>query len=379
MTGVRDAADTSIAGVASGGPAPAGEPGVDAATARVLMTDMLTARRMSERLWNLQRQGRVATVAPIVGHEAAVVGVVRALDLATDWLVPYYRELLGFVALGDEYLESVVAYWRGQPDGGRAPDGARVMPPQISLGAQIPHAAGLAWGMRLRGEPGVACAFTGDGATSEGDFYEGLNVAGVQRAPLMVVVLNNGWAISTPTRRQTAAASFAAKADGTGALGVRADGNDVLAVLDAASHARAHALREGPIVLELVTYRMAAHTNSDDPTRYVPPEELEAWRARDPIEQFRARLARSGTWSDDDHARALEEVEARVERIVDAALARPVDPAAAFDHVVATDTPPLARQRADLAARRRAAGGADPPNAQGAGARDAEGGVSWRS
>ena len=378
MTGVRDATDVGPTIGASDTAGDAPSPGVDPATARALMTDMLVARRTSERLWNLQRQGKVATVAPIVGHEAAVVGVVRALDLATDWLVPYYRELLGFVALGDEYLESVVAYWRGQPDGGRAPEAARVLPPQISLATQIPHAAGVAWGLRLHGEPGVACAFIGDGATSEGDFYEGLNVAGVQRAPLMVVVLNNGWAISTPTHRQTAAATFAAKADAAGALGVRADGNDVLAVLEAASRARAHAQREGPVVLELVTYRMGAHTNSDDPTRYVPTDELEAWRARDPIEQLRTRLARAGAWNDDDHARAAEQVEARVERIVDAALARPADPAAAFDHVVANDTPRLARQRADLATRQSRAGAAGPVG-EVAGEVDSEGGVSWRS
>ena len=372
MTGVRDATDT----VGDAAAVPVG----DLEAARVLMTDMLMARRASERLWNLQRQGKVATVAPITGHEAAVVGVVRALDLATDWLLPYYRELLGFVALGDDYLESVFSYWRGHPDGGRAPESAKVFPPQISLATQIPHAAGLAWGLALRGDPGVACAFIGDGATSEGDFYEGLNLAGVQRAPLIVVVLNNGWAISTPASRQTAAASFAAKAEAVGAQGVRADGNDVLAVRDAAARARAHARREGPVVLELVTYRMGAHTNSDDPTRYVPPEELAAWRARDPIEQLRARLAATGTWSDVDHQRALDEVEARLERIVDGALGAPVDPDRAFDHVYAEATPRLTGQRADLSARRcgaaRAPGGDAP--APDLSAPD-DGGVSWRS
>jgi pyruvate dehydrogenase E1 component alpha subunit len=366
MTGVRDATD-ALAGAST--------PAVDPGVARVLMTDMLMARRASERLWNLQRQGRVSTVAPIIGHEAAVVGVVRALDLATDWLLPYYRELLGFAALGDDYLASVFAYWRGHPDGGRAPDSARVLPPQISLATQIPHAAGLAWGMKLRDEPGVACAFIGDGATSEGDFYEGLNLAGVQRAPLLVAVLNNGWAISTPTSRQTASATLAAKADATGALGVRVDGNDVLAVHDAATRACAHARREGPVVLELVTYRMGAHTNSDDPTRYVPPAELDAWRARDPIEQFRARLAATGQWSDDDHRAALADVDARVDHIVDVAIDAPVDPRRAFDHVLATDTPRLAQQRAELAARL----GDDRARNDGAGSGDDQGGVSWRS
>ena len=108
------------------------------------------------------------------------------------------------------------------------------LPPQISLGAQIPHATGIAWGLKLQGKPGVACTFIGDGATSEGDFYEGLNLAGVQHVPLLVVVLNNGWAISTPASRQTAARTFAAKADAVGVPSVRVDGNDVLAVVETA-------------------------------------------------------------------------------------------------------------------------------------------------
>ena len=201
---------------------------------RALMEDMLVARRASERLWNLQRQGRIATIPPLTGQEAAIVGVVRALNLAHDWLVPYYREQLGMAALGDEFLEQVVMYWRGHPDGGRVPDGVLCLPPQISLGSQVPHAAGLAWGLKLRGEPGIVCTFIGDGATSEGDFAEGLNLAGVQRVPLLVVVLNNGWAISTPTTRQTAAPTFAAKAGAAGVPSARVDGNDMLAVLDAA-------------------------------------------------------------------------------------------------------------------------------------------------
>ncbi len=226
MTEVREAPGTP-AGAAS-------DPEIN----RQLMEDMLVARRASERLWNLQRQGRIATIPPLTGQEAAIVGVVRALDLDHDWLAPYYREPLGMAALGDEFLEQVVLYWRGHPDGGRIPDGVRCLPPQISLGAQVPHAAGIAWGLKLLGEPGVACTFIGDGATSEGDFYEGLNLAGVQHLPLLVVVLNNGWAISTPTRRQTAASTFAAKADAVGIPGVRVDGNDVLAVGEAARAAR---------------------------------------------------------------------------------------------------------------------------------------------
>jgi pyruvate dehydrogenase E1 component alpha subunit len=319
---------------------------------RHLMEDMLLARRASERLWNLQRQGQITTVAPLTGQEAAIVGVVRALDLSHDWLAPYYRELVGMAALGDEFLEQVVTYWRGHPDGGHIPEGVLCLPPQISLGAQIPHATGIALALKLQGKPGVACTFIGDGATSEGDFYEGLNFAGVLRVPLLVVVLNNGWAISTPVSRQTAARSFAAKAEAVGVPSARVDGNDVLAVVEAARAARAHAVGGGgPQLLELITYRMGAHTNSDDPTRYVPAAELAAWKERDPIEQFRARLREAGEWDDATHQALVDEVEARLERIVTAAFEHPLDPNAALDHVTAHDSPRLANERAEMAAR----------------------------
>jgi len=339
----------------------------DTALHPTLMEDMLLARRLSERLWNLQRQGQIATIPPLTGQEAAVVGVVRALDLEHDWLAPYYREQVGMAALGDEFLEQIVMYWRGHPDGGRVPAGVRCLPPQISLGSQVPHAAGLAWGLKLRGEPGVACTFIGDGATSEGDFYEGLNLAGVQEVPLVVAVLNNGWAISTPTSRQTAAATLAAKSDAAGVASMQVDGNDVLAVVEATRFARAHAVSgSGPVLIELLTYRMGAHTNSDDPTRYVPEADLAAWRERDPINRLRAHLTEGGYWDDAQHAALVDAVEARIERIVRAALAHPVRPDAAFDHVMATEAPRLTRQRDELAAR------------IDQGEHETEPGVSWR-
>ena len=327
--------------------------------ASLLMADLLFTRRASERFWNLQRQGRLATVAPLTGQEAAVVGVVRALDLETDWLVPYYRDVTGFGALGDEFMEQLVVYWRGHPDGGRIPEGVRCLPVQISLGTQLPHAAGLAWGLALRGDPGVVCTFLGDGATSEGDFYEAINLAGVQRAPLIVVCINNGWAISTPAARQTAAPTFAAKADAAGIPGVRVDGNDVLAVLDATRIARRRAAAgDGPTLIEAVTYRMGAHTNSDDPTRYVPDDELQDWRRRDPIERFRTELQRSGLWDDERHAATAASVEARLEGIIDRALARELEPAAALDHVTAAGDArsrrATRRDRRSERARRRA-------------------------
>ena len=324
----------------------------DPALAELLMRDLCFSRRASERCWNLQRQGRMTLVAPLTGQEAAVCGMLRGLDLATDWVVPYYRELLGLGALGDDLFETVVAFWRGHPDGSRIPDGVNCLPPQIALGSQLPHAAGLAWGLQLRGDPGVVLAFTGDGATSQGDFSEALNLAGTRRLPLVVAVINNGWAISTPSAHQTAAESFAAKGAAFGIPGVIVDGNDVLAVVGAAREARAHAASgAGPVLLELQTYRMGAHTTSDDPTRYVPPAELAAWAERDPIETFRTKLTAAGAWDDARHAAVLEAVEARLERIVDAALARPVDPSDTLDHLEATPSSRLQEQQRDLTQR----------------------------
>lgn len=340
----------------------------DPVLADTLMAELLFARRLSERLWNLQRQGRLTTVAPLAGQEAAVVGVVHGLDLTTDWLVPYYRDPTGYGALGDEFVEQLVVYWRGHPDGGRIPDGVRALPVQISLATQLPHAAGLAWGLQLRGEPGVVCTFVGDGASSEGDFAEALNLAGVHRVPLLVVCINNGWAISTPTVLQTAAETFAAKGVAAGVPGVRVDGNDVLAVVDATRAARRRAVEGGgPTLLELVTYRMGAHTNSDDPTRYVPEAELTEWRARDPIERFAAELRGAGRWDDARQEAVAAAVEDRLERIIERALAREVDPASALDHVVAEPSARLREQRAEIARRAR-------PDLH-----DRPGGVSWRA
>jgi len=350
--------------------------------AETLMSDLLFARRLSERMWNLQRQGQLTTVAPLAGQEAAVVGIVRALDLATDWFVPYYRDATGYGALGDEFVEQLLVYWRGHPDGGRVPDDVRALPVQISLGTQLPHAAGLAWGLKLRGTPGVVCTFLGDGATSEGDFYEAINLAGVQKVPLLVVCMNNGWAISTPTAMQTAAETFAAKGAAAGIPGVRVDGNDVLAVVAATREARRRAVAgDGPTLLELVTYRMGAHTNSDDPTRYVPDTTLAEWKTRDPIERFGAELREAGRWDDARHDAVVVAVEARLDRIIERALAREVDPAAALDHVVAEPSARSRAQRAQLVQR----SGTGEAGEEGEESDDAdaegtpEGPVSWRA
>ena len=287
-----------------------------------------------------------------------MVGVVRALDLATDWLVPYYRELLGFVRRSATTSSSqLVVYWRGHPDGGRVARRRAVSCLRRSRSARRSRTP-PAWrgGSRLRGEPGVVCAFIGDGATSEGDFYEALNLAGrAARARSWSWCSTTAGRSPRRPRRQTAAAVV--RGQGRRRRARRRARRRQRRARGARRRRRAHAAcaaREGPIVLELVTYRMGAHTNSDDPTRYVPAEELAEWRARDPIEQFRAELAPRARGTTPTTQRAVDEVEERLERIVDAALARPVDPAAALDHVVADRHAAARSAQRDAIARRGA-------------------------
>lgn len=311
-----------------------------------VLTDMICARVWTQRAFNLQRQGRAGTVAPLTGQEATVVGTAHALDPQQDFVFPQYREYPGLTRFGDEVLDRYVLTVRGHPAGGHFPT-ARVAPMQISLAAQIPHAMGYGWGLQLRGEPGVALAFFGDGASSEGDFYEAANMAGVMKTPVIFLLVNNGWAISTPLSLQSAAATFAAKADGVGMPGVRVDGNDVQAVHAAVADARRRAVEgEGPTLIEAVTYRMAPHTTADDPTRYVPAEDLETWKGRDPIEREMARLG----WSAEQRQQVEEQAHLRMDRAVEWAESQPLDLAAMFDQAYAVADPDLQRQRADFVA-----------------------------
>ena len=325
---------------------------------RQMMREMVAARVFSTRAFNLQRQGRAGTNAPVDGNEAVIVGTSHALDPAADWVLPQYRELVGLQRFGDEVIDRYSLYVMGHPGGGHMPDPIRVWPPQISLAAQIPHALGLAWGMQIRGDTGVALTFFGDGASSEGDFYEAGNFAGVLGAPVIFLCVNNGWAISTPASRPTAATSFADKAAAFGIPGIQVDGTDAVAVHEAVSAARARAVAgDGPTMIEAVTYRLAPHTTADDPTRYVPEDVLAEWRLRDPLLVMRRQLESLGIWSDEDQATAEAEADERMELAVQRAESEPTRPDGFFDHVYEEMTPRMARQR-DEFNRHYADGGA---------------------
>lgn len=312
---------------------------------------MLQSRLLDERAYNLQRQGRLGTFAPAQGQEAVIAGTALAIERGRDWLVPQYRENAALLHHGYP-LESLLLYFIGNPAGALVPDGVNILPIQIALAAQLPHAVGLAWGMRLQRREGVVLTYCGDGASSEGDFHEAMNLAGVMKAPVVVVLVNNGYAISTPRAKQTAAESFASRAVGYGIAGETVDGNDFVAVHQATARAVARARRGGGATLiEAVTYRLWAHNTADDHTRYVAPEELEARRLEDPVPRMRAYLTSLGLLDEPAELAMREEIAAEIAAAVTAAEAHPHPHVGqVFDHVYAGSWPRLEQQRAELTA-----------------------------
>ena len=309
---------------------------------------MMLARAFDTKCFSLQRQGRLGTFAPMVGQEASILGPAMALDPKRDWIAPQYRELPALLQHGLP-LERVALYRRGHLQGAYIPKGVNIVAHQISLAAQIPHAVGLAWGLKLQSKDGVVIVYFGDGASSEGDFHEACNLAGVVKAPIIFLLQNNGWAISTPRAIQSATTDLASRAPGYGFPGVVVDGNDLLAThaVTAEAVARARA-GEGPTLIETLTYRMWAHTTADDPTRYVDPGELDRWKARDPIDRIQKYLAGEGKWTEATATTWDEEITAEVEAAFEKAESYPpVSAADLFDQVYAERTPTLDRQLAE--------------------------------
>jgi pyruvate dehydrogenase E1 component alpha subunit len=311
---------------------------------------MVATRELDEEFVNLQRQGELALFPSCRGQEAAQVGAAAALR-ADDWLFPQYRELGVFLTRGIDPA-GIGAMWRGTVHGGIGFAEHACAPISIPIGTHALHAVGAAMAASRLGEDSVTVAFIGDGATSEGDVHEALNFAAVYRAPCLFYVQNNQWAISVPLAEQLRAPSIAHKAVGYGMPGVRVDGNDVLAcrmvVAEAAARARSG---EGPTLIEAVTYRLGAHTTSDDPTRYRPAAEVASWEARDPIVRLHRYLAHRELWSDEiDQQAHLLAAQLRT-RLRETVFGAPdPSPLESFDHVFLRPTAELEAQRAQLAA-----------------------------
>ena len=302
-----------------------------------LHRSIILGRKFDERLLNLQRQGRIGTFAPTSGQEAAHLGAV-ALLRPSDWLVPAFRETAAEVWRGRS-LESVIIYFNGYDEGAEIPQDLNNLPISVPVGSQIPHAVGLGWAAKYRQTDNVAMTFFGDGATSEGDFHEGLNFAAVFQAPVIFVCQNNHWAISNPVAKQTRSKTLAQKALAYGMPGIQVDGNDVLAVYAAAKEAveRARA-GHGPTLIECVTYRMTVHTTADDPKRYRTEEEVEMWRKRDPIVRYQKYLLDKSLLSEDKIADIESEVLEEIQAAVDGAEEKMKalgDPSDMFEHTYA--------------------------------------------
>ena len=312
-----------------------------------LYRNMVLSRKFDERLLNLQRQGRIGTFPPISGQEAAQLGAVALLK-PSDWLVPAFRETGAEIWRGRS-LESVIIYNNGFNEGAEIPPDVNNLPISVPVGSQILHAVGLGWAAKYRKTDDVVMTFFGDGATSEGDFHEGLNFAGVFQTPVIFVCQNNHWAISIPVAKQTRSKTLAQKALAYGMPGIQVDGNDILAVYAAAKEAVDRARGGGgPTLIECVTYRMAVHTTADDPRRYRTDAEVEIWRKRDPIVRYEKYLIEKGLLSEDKiagfEADVLEEIQAAVDAAEERmkALGDPID---MFEHAYAEMPPSLKEQK----------------------------------
>lgn len=328
------------------------EPPVE--TLREMYRRMVVGRRFDAQATALTKQGRLAVYPSARGQEACQVGAVLALR-DDDWVFPTYRESLALTARGIDPVE-VLTLLRGDWHCGYDPTVVRTAPQCTPLATQCVHAAGLAYGESYQGRDTVALAFVGDGATSEGDFHEGLNFAAVFKAPVVYFVQNNKYAISVPLSRQTAAPSLAYKGVGYGVPSEQVDGNDPVAVLAVLTRAVAHARAgHGPYLVEAHTYRMEAHTNADDASRYRDAGEVEAWRDRDPVARLEAYLRSRGELDDAAVAQVAAEAEAYAADLRERMHTQPtVDPLSLFEHVYAEPTPHLVEQRemvrAELAA-----------------------------
>ncbi|HVL87498.1 MAG TPA: pyruvate dehydrogenase (acetyl-transferring) E1 component subunit alpha [Candidatus Thermoplasmatota archaeon] len=300
------------------------EPALSDGDLKHLYRTMLLIRALEGRMMLLQRQGRIGFYGVTRGEEGAVVGTAFALR-PEDWVFPALRQG-GVLLLRGWPLEKYVAHMFGNS---LAVEKGRSMPMHFSdralnhvawsssMTTQLPHAVGMAYGAKVKGDKVVAMAYLGDGATSEGDFHHALNFAGVWKVPAVFVCQNNQWAISVPLAKQTVSETIAVKAAAYGMPGVRVDGNDVLACYAAAKEAVDRARGGGgPTLVEALTYRIEGHSSSDDPTRYREPSEVDAWKARDPVERFRRYLEARGLWTREWEEGVRAEHEALVQQAV---------------------------------------------------------------
>lgn len=306
---------------------------------------MVLAREADQRMLKLQRQGRMGTFPLCTGQEAAACGAAYAME-PQDWFVGSYRELAGRLVRGQSLVQ-YMRYWNGYEEGNQQPKKERLLPVAAIIASQLLHAVGVGYAAKLREEGSAVVTFFGDGATSEGDFHEALNFAGVWQVPVVFVCLNNGYAISLPRETQTRCETIAQKAIAYGFEGIQVDGNDVLAVYRATKAALDRARQgAGPTLIEALTYRLMMHTTADDPRRYRMEKEVESWWERDPIGRLRKHLENTKAWDEKREQALMAEVKREVELAVKQCETETSSrPDAPFDHVFGARYPDIERQR----------------------------------
>lgn len=335
----------------------ASEPAIGASGLVDIYEDMLLARRFDRRVVSLNRQGRIGSFPPIYGQEAAQVASAHALDDG-DWVVPSYRDHAALIVHGVP-LANILLYYMGHEAGNAIPASVDALPINGSVGSQLPHAMGMAWADVLRDAVGPAyCCYFGDGASSQGFAMEAMNFAGVFDTPNVFFCQNNGWAISVPRDRQTAAATIAQRAQAFGFAGVQVDGTDPLAVYRATRSAVESAKSPAdderrPTLIEAVLYRLGAHSTADDPTKYRSEEEVDRWKEADPLPRFEAYLRHTGRIDDEAQSALESRVDARIDDAIETAESFDgADPRQMFEHVYDEMPRHLSDQLASLTALR---------------------------
>lgn len=333
------------------------DPGLAVEEVVTIYRYLMLTRILDQRLTALQRQGRIGFHVGSLGEEAAIMGSTYAMR-ETDWIFPCYREFGSALMRGlslQKFLDNMFGNANDTVKGRQMPDhythrAGRWGSISSPVGTQITQAVGFAWAAKIDGKDIATLTYFGDGATSSPEFHSGMNFAGVFKIPTVFFCRNNGWAISVPTERQTASATFAEKGAAYGVPGVRVDGNDLFAVIAATRQAVERAARgEGPTLIEALTYRMGGHSTSDDPLRYRGDEQLQPWAARDPIERVRHYLTRQGAWDDAQQEAYAAEVDARFRQAVAVAEQTPPPPLESmFEDVYASPPWHLVEQREQL-------------------------------
>jgi pyruvate dehydrogenase E1 component alpha subunit len=311
---------------------------------------MTETRVFDTKAVNLQRTGKLGTYASSLGHEAAHVGIAAAMQ-ADDVLAPSYRETGTMLRRGVR-MEELLLYWGGDERGSDFADTRSDFPYCVPIGTQCLHAAGAAMAFQHRGEARCAVSINGDGGTSEGAFYEAMNVAGARNLPVVFMVINNKWAISVPIELQTATETLAQKAVAAGIPGIQVDGNDIIAVRHWVERALARARKgDGACLIEAVTYRLSDHTTADDASRYRKKEDVEAAWQVEPLIRIRRYLTDLGVWDEAREQALLEEAADKVDIAVQRYLNTPKPPVESMFDYMYGELPLFLEEQRDHAAR----------------------------